>query len=83
MIAKFLRYPCGTARMAEFPDGGGDGLPDLAGAGFIAALQPGREERVDLKTADAEITHCRPHHGLYSGGSNPGGPAAPRGRRRC
>jgi hypothetical protein len=40
MIAELLRHPSGTSRTAEHADGHGDGLPDLAHAGFITALQP-------------------------------------------
>jgi hypothetical protein len=62
MIAKFLRHTLGTARVAELADGCSDGLPDLVGAGFIAALQPRREEGVGLNAADAEIVHDRLHY---------------------
>ena len=39
MIAKLLRYPSGTATLAERLDSRGNGLPDLPGTGLVAALQ--------------------------------------------
>jgi hypothetical protein len=43
VVAELLRDPSGAARRAVRVKGHGDGLPDLAGARFIAALQRRRE----------------------------------------
>jgi hypothetical protein len=61
MIAELLRYPFGTARAAERPDGRGNGLPDLARAGLIGALQPRYESGVSPDSTQAQMSPSRPH----------------------
>jgi len=39
MIAELLRYPSGTATLAECLDSRGNGLPDFPGAVMVIALQ--------------------------------------------
>jgi hypothetical protein len=39
MIAKLLRYPSGTATLAECLDRRGNDLPDFLGIGIVTALQ--------------------------------------------
>jgi len=39
MIAELLRYPSGTATLAECPNSRGNGLPDFLGTGMVTALQ--------------------------------------------
>jgi hypothetical protein len=55
MVAELLRGPPGAAWAAERRDGGGNGLADLAGAGFIGTLQRRREHRVGQVGADAWV----------------------------
>ena len=57
MIAKLLRYPSGTAKLAECPDSRGNGLPDFLGTGMVTALQCRREQGVGANGADAEVVH--------------------------
>src|ERR1700756_1096991 len=61
MIAELLRYPFGAACAAERPDGRDDGLPDLADAGFIRALQPRHKQSVGSERADADGILGWPH----------------------
>ena len=62
MITKLLRYPSGTTRAAERPNGRSDGLPDLTRAGLIAAPQPRYEVRLSLKGPGANVLNDWPHH---------------------
>jgi hypothetical protein len=39
MIAKLLRYPSGTATLAECPNSRGNGLPDFLSTGMVTSLQ--------------------------------------------
>jgi hypothetical protein len=39
MIAELLRYPSGTATLAECPNSRGNGLPDFLSTGMVTALQ--------------------------------------------
>ena len=50
MIAELLRYPSGTATLAECLDSRGNGLPDFLGTGMVTALQgrPGASARMTL-----------------------------------
>jgi hypothetical protein len=52
MIAKLLRYPSGTATLAEFLDSRGNGLPDFPGTRMVTALQYRHEQGVGLDGAD-------------------------------
>src|SRR5689334_10025402 len=61
MIAELLRYPFGAACAAERPDGRGDGLLDLVGAGFIRALQRRHKQSVGSERADADGVIGWPH----------------------
>src|SRR5215472_3880702 len=61
VITKLLCYPFGAAPAPERTDGGGDGLPDLAGAEFIGALQRRHEQSVGPDGADAEVVRIWPH----------------------
>ncbi len=62
MIAKLLRYPSGTATLAEFLDSRGNGLPDFPGTRMVTALQCRHEQGVGLDGADTEVMHRWPHH---------------------
>ena len=59
MITELLRYPTGTARAAERPDGRAGGLPDLTRAGLIAALQLRREDGVSPYSTHTAVGHDR------------------------
>jgi hypothetical protein len=62
MIAKLLRYPSGTATLAECPDSRGNGLPDFRGTGMVAALQCRHEQGICPDGAHNEVVHRWPHH---------------------
>jgi hypothetical protein len=62
MIAKLLRYPSGTAMLAECLDSGGDGLPDFLGTGMITVLQRRHEQGICPDGAGSEVVHHWPHH---------------------
>jgi hypothetical protein len=62
MIAKLLRYPFGTATLAEGLNGRGNRLPDFPGAGMVTALQRRHEQGIGPEGADTEVVHRWPHH---------------------
>ena len=62
MIAELLRYPSGTAPLAERPDSRGHGLPDFPGTGMVTALQCRHEQGIGPDGADTEVVHRWPHH---------------------
>jgi hypothetical protein len=62
MIAELLRYPSGTATLAECLDSRGNGLPDFLGTGMVAALQRRHEQGIGPDSANTEVVHCWPHH---------------------
>jgi hypothetical protein len=62
MIAELLRYPSGTATLAECLDSRGDGLPDFPGPGMVTALQCRHEQGIGPDGADTEVVHRWPHH---------------------
>jgi hypothetical protein len=62
MIAELLRYPSGTATLAECPDSRGNGLPDFLSTGMVAALQCRHEQGIGPDGADTEVVHRWPHH---------------------
>jgi hypothetical protein len=62
MIAKLLRYPSGTATLAECPDSRGNGLPDFLGTGMVTALQCRREQGIGPDDVNTEVVHRWPHH---------------------
>ena len=62
MIAKLLRYPSGTATLAECLDSRGNGLPDFLGTGMVTALQCRHEQGIGPDGANAEVVHRWPHH---------------------
>jgi hypothetical protein len=64
VIAELLRYPLGAAALAECLESPGDGLPDLTGAGLVAALQRRHEQGIGTDGADAEVVHRWPHREL-------------------
>ena len=62
MIAELLRYPSGTATLAECLDSRGHGLPDFPGTGMVTALQYRHEQGIGPDGADAEVVNRWPHH---------------------
>jgi hypothetical protein len=62
MIAKLLRYPSGTATLAERRDSRRNGLPDFLGTGMVTALQCRHEQGIGPDDANAEVVHRWPHH---------------------
>ena len=62
MIAELLRYPSGTATLAECPDCRGNGLPDFLGTGMVTALQFRHEQGIGPDGANTEVVHRWPHH---------------------
>jgi hypothetical protein len=62
MIAELLRYPSGTATLAECLDSRGHGTPDFPGAGMVAALQGRHEQGIGPDGADTEVVYRWPHH---------------------
>ncbi|MGE5133735.1 MAG: hypothetical protein ACM32E_12595 [Gemmatimonadota bacterium] len=63
MLAELLRDPLRAAPAAELADGGGDGLPDLLGAGILGLLQRRHEQGAGSQGADAEVVPRDRHHG--------------------
>ncbi len=59
MIAKLLRYPSGTATLAECLDSRGNGLPDFLGTGTVTALQCRHEQGIGPDGANTEVVHRR------------------------
>jgi hypothetical protein len=64
MIAELLRYPSGTATLAECLHGRGNGLPDFLGTGMVTALQGRHEQGIGPDGANTEGVRHWPHHGL-------------------
>jgi hypothetical protein len=62
MIAKLLRYPSGTATLAECLDRRGNGLPHFPGTGLITALQCRHEQGIGPDGAGTEVMYRWPHH---------------------
>ena len=62
MIAELLRYPFGTATLAECVDSRGNGLPDFRGTGMVSALQCRHEQGIGVDGANTEVVHRWPHH---------------------
>ena len=60
MIAKLLRYPSGTATLAECLDSRGNGLPDFLGTGMITALQGRHEQGIGPDDGNTEVVHHEP-----------------------
>ena len=59
MVAELLRDPAGASRDTVTIEGHGDGLPDLADARLIAALQGRGEQGVGPKGSDAAAPRSR------------------------
>ena len=57
MIAELLRYPFGTATLAECLDSRGNGLPDFPGTGMVTALQRRHEQGIGPDGAKTEVVH--------------------------
>ena len=72
MITEFLCYPPGASGRAVRIESHGDGLPDLAGARFIALLQRGHEQGVSSEGGDVAGEHrflpCLAHRSRPSPG---------------
>jgi hypothetical protein len=62
MIAKLLRYPSGTATLAEGLDRPGHGLPDFLGTGMVTALQCGHEQGIGPDDTNTDVVPRWPHH---------------------
>ena len=62
MIAKLLRYPSGTATLAECLDSRGNGLPDFLCPGMVSALQCRHEQGIGPDGANTEVVRRWPHH---------------------
>jgi hypothetical protein len=62
MIAKLLRYPSGTATLAECLDSRGNGLPDFPGTWMVTALQCRHEQGIGPDGANTEVVYRWPHH---------------------
>lgn len=60
MITELLRYPPGTATLAECPDSRGNGLPDLLGTGMVTALQRRHEQGIGPDGGGASLAHHEP-----------------------
>src|ERR1700729_1558705 len=63
MIAELLSYPFGAPPAAERAHRCHDGVPDLLGTGFLAALQRRHEQSIGAGGGDAEMAHRCRHRG--------------------
>jgi|HubBroStandDraft_6_1064221.scaffolds.fasta_scaffold29131_2 hypothetical protein len=61
MIAKLLRYPSGTATLAEGLDRPGHGLPDFLGTGMVTALHCRHEQGIGPDDTNTDVVR-RWHH---------------------
>jgi hypothetical protein len=61
MVAKFLRHAFGAATRAESAHGRSDGLPDLARAGLLTALQRRYEQGIGPDGTAAGLLCRWPH----------------------